>query len=225
MTRGRTRAAETAATERTYRGVPLVERQAERRRRLLDAALTVYSQRGYRHSTVRDVCESAGLTQRYFYESFEDSEALLLEAYRLVTFGLVEAITTAPGLQRADRRERGRAMLAAFFDALKSDPRSARVFLVEIRGVSPAVDDGVNRAMAGIASTTLRVMDVVEDEFTRLLALGIVGGITQVAQQWIREGCRTRTTAMTDVAMALSTHVLGPNPPRGRPRSRPRAAS
>lgn len=219
MTRGRTRAGASEATARTYGGVPLSERRAERRRRLVEAALTVYSQRGYRHSTVRDVCESAGLTQRYFYESFDDSEALLLEAYRLVTFGLVEAITTAPGLQRADRHERARAMLTAFFEALRSDPRSARVFLIEIRGVSPAVDDGVNRAMAGIAATTLRVMDVPEDEFTRMLSLGIVGGITQVAQQWIREGWRTRTEAMTDVAMALSMHVLGPQGRRTRPRA------
>jgi AcrR family transcriptional regulator len=40
---------------------------------------------GYRNTTVKAVCEAAGLTERYFYESFANSEALLVAAFDTVS--------------------------------------------------------------------------------------------------------------------------------------------
>lgn len=200
--------AECMTSSRPYRGVPLEERQAERRRKFVEAALSLYSERGYHNTTLRDVCEAAGLTQRYFYESFENAEALLLEAYTTVTFGLIEAITPPSEPRQHDCRERARAMLVAYFTALHADLRCARVFLVEIRGVSQRVDDGVNEAISRIAGITLELMDVPETEFTRMLALGVVGGISQMALQWIKDGCRTDISDMAEVGLALAGELL-----------------
>ena len=70
---------------RTYGGQSSGERQAERKERLIRAAIATYGEQGYRHTTVSDVCRMAGLTPRYFYESFVNSEALLIAAYKAVT--------------------------------------------------------------------------------------------------------------------------------------------
>jgi hypothetical protein len=47
---------------------------------------------------------------------------------------------------------RARAMLRAYFTALQREPQAARVFLVEIRGVSRAVDKGFDAALRSIGS-------------------------------------------------------------------------
>ena len=81
-----------------------------------------------------------GLTERYFYESFANSEALLAASYQAVTSVLLE---DARGGRRGDARRSGdrvRAILARYFQALANDPRSARLFLVEIAGVSGELD-------------------------------------------------------------------------------------
>ncbi len=62
---------------RRYRGVSEEVRRTERRQRFIEAGLEVFAERGYHSSTVRSICANAGLTERYFYESFSNSEDLL----------------------------------------------------------------------------------------------------------------------------------------------------
>jgi AcrR family transcriptional regulator len=66
---------------RTYRGADPAQRRDDRRTRLVDAAVEIFGTTGYRSATVERICAAAGLTKRYFYESFDSSEALLLAAY------------------------------------------------------------------------------------------------------------------------------------------------
>ena len=69
------------SVKRRYRGSSTEERRAVRRQQLIDAAIQVYGEYGYRHSGVKQVCDAAGLTQRYFYESFGHSDELLIACY------------------------------------------------------------------------------------------------------------------------------------------------
>ncbi len=66
---------------RRYGGRGGEERRAERRERLLDAGLACYGEVGYHAATVRLICARAGLTERYFYESFANGEDLLCAVY------------------------------------------------------------------------------------------------------------------------------------------------
>ena len=125
---------------RAYRGVPPDERRAKRREKLIAAAIAVYGERGYRNATVKSVCEAAGLTERYFYESFENSEALLVTSFNAVTYAVFDEIMGAARTAGRGRGARARAMLGAYFGALQRDPVSARVFLVEIRGFADPPD-------------------------------------------------------------------------------------
>ena len=59
-----------------YRGVSAADRIAGRRARLLDAALAVWADPETR-TTMTAVCAEAGLTERYFYESFSGLDELL----------------------------------------------------------------------------------------------------------------------------------------------------
>ncbi len=56
------------------------ERGAATRQRLLDAAVTVFSQRGYARATTRDIARAAGVAEGTIYRHFSDKQELFREA-------------------------------------------------------------------------------------------------------------------------------------------------
>lgn len=126
---------DTLGSVSVYAGVSAEDRQAGRRARLLEAGLDIVGRDGWQAAGVRAICARARLTPRYFYESFENREALLMalfdglsaEAAALV----LDAVVTAPD----DATAKSRAAVEAFVDLLEEDPRKARVLFVEARGI------------------------------------------------------------------------------------------
>jgi AcrR family transcriptional regulator len=178
------------------------DRRAQRRSQLIAAAIEVYGERGYRQSTVKAVCEAAGLTERYFYESFANSEDLLIASYNAVAysvFGEIRDSATSGG----DATERARAMLRTYLTALQRDPRSARVFLVEIRGVSRAVDKAFDASLRAIGEQVARIAGPQGAEPDPLLQAGVVGGVIHIALRWIEDGYTPAIDSVIDSAMRL----------------------
>ncbi|MFL6090008.1 MAG: TetR/AcrR family transcriptional regulator [Aeromicrobium sp.] len=117
---------------RPWKGATAEERRAERRTRLLDAGLDVLGAVGWERTTVRGVCAEAGLTERYFYESFNDREALVLALFDAVRAESLAAVAEAVGatLER-DLRTRARNAVAAGLAVLTDDPRKGRLLFLE----------------------------------------------------------------------------------------------
>ncbi|WP_194834271.1 TetR/AcrR family transcriptional regulator [Nocardia sp. XZ_19_369] len=87
---------------RTWGGRTAAERSAERRARLIDAALDIWLENGWAAVTMRGVCQRAALNDRYFYEHFADRDALLGVAWDAVcteVFADLAAIVTEHGAQ------------------------------------------------------------------------------------------------------------------------------
>jgi AcrR family transcriptional regulator len=179
------------------------ERRAQRRSQLIAAAIAVYGERGYRQATVKAVCEAAGLTERYFYESFANSEELLIASYHAVTYRVFGGIREAAAGAATTRTERARAMLLAYFAALQRDPRSARVFLVEIRGVSRAVDKAFDASLRAIGEEVARIAGPESAASDPLVQAGIVGGVMHIALRWIEDGYSPDIERVADSAMRL----------------------
>jgi AcrR family transcriptional regulator len=136
---------------RSWRGKSSVERAAERRRRLLDAGLEVFTARGFAGSRVRDVCREAGLTERYFYESFAGKEALLVALAEEIVADLLTAAAPGLALVENDRDAAIDAAGAAVIRSLTDDPRRARILFVEIVGVSREIEDRRREIIGGLA--------------------------------------------------------------------------
>jgi AcrR family transcriptional regulator len=190
---------------RSYRGQSQEQRRAERRTRLVAAAIAVYGERGYHQATVKSVCEAAGLTERYFYESFVNSEALLIDCFHVVTATVMGEIVRAGEAAGRSPIARSRAMLHAYFGALQRESAKARVFLVEIRGVSRTVDQAFDAALAGIGHEVARMVapaGAVEDE---LLQAGVVGGVIHIALRWIGNGYQPPIEQAVESALRLGT--------------------
>jgi AcrR family transcriptional regulator len=78
-----------------WSGVPLEDRQAKRREELVDAGIELLGGEGGPALTVRAVCRRAGLTERYFYESFADRDEFVRAAYDAVCARAMSALVTA----------------------------------------------------------------------------------------------------------------------------------
>ena len=202
---------------RVYRGVDPRGRADARSARLIEAAVEVFGTTGYRSATVDRVCLAAGLTKRYFYESFADSEALLLAAYERVTDELRSGILAGAAAMSGDGlRATMRGGVEGFFGAIEQDPRRARIAFVEILGVSPAVDAAYRAqtlafvdAVRAVGEEALGV-DAIPEPLQRNLTIGIVGAVLLIAQVWVLEGFAQPIAAVVDAAHALVMSALAP---------------
>jgi AcrR family transcriptional regulator len=176
---------------KVYGGVAASERSAGRRARLLEAALELIGGEGWQGTTVRGVCARAGLSARYFYESFADLDALLMAVFDQVAGDAAMAVIAAvDGSGPVQAREAARAAIAAFVDFVAGDPRKARVLFVEATG-SEALQlrrIGALRMFAElIAGEGRRFYGIAtgEDTLVSTTALMLAGGLAQTLLAWV----------------------------------------
>jgi len=121
------------------------EEKSERsRRQVLDAALRLFSTRGFRATSVRDIAEAAGVSTGNLYHHFPDKEAIfrtLLDEYREIAsseqFPLYRAMQTGAfpdnledlGFAARDSvKQYKRYMLLVFVDVIEFDGTHIREF-------------------------------------------------------------------------------------------------
>jgi AcrR family transcriptional regulator len=151
------------------------ERRTERRQRLVTACLDLVGEGGVSTVTAQAVAERAGLTRRYFYESFADRDAVLVEALDGMFSTLGGDIRTALRTAGDAPLDRARATIQLLI-ATMDDPRVARLY-VEAPG-HPALQ--VRREQAIRSYTRLLAEEVLglgrDDPRTELAALILVAG-------------------------------------------------
>ncbi|MFA9273063.1 MAG: TetR/AcrR family transcriptional regulator [Baekduiaceae bacterium] len=121
----------TTSSDRRFRGQTAAERAADRRARLLDAALDLIGTEGWPAATMTEICRRAGLTERYFYESFRDRDALYVALIDTVADETRDAVLAALAEAEDEPRARMRAAASALVGVIVADPRKGRVALLE----------------------------------------------------------------------------------------------
>ncbi|EIT71073.1 MULTISPECIES: TetR/AcrR family transcriptional regulator [Hydrocarboniphaga] len=183
----------TRNARRVYAGQTHDARVSERRRAFVEAGLGIIGAQGYRAATVRAVCAEAGLTDRYFYESFEGTEALLRAVYSEISARLHAAIDKAVGKAPSSLEAQLDAALVAFLDTIR-DPRAARILFAEVLGVSSAVTALYLKTTAEFAEQLLDAVKLHVPEFEkhpedrRVLGLALIGAMTFAASAWALSG-------------------------------------
>ena len=203
---------------RSYGGLALEDRVAARRARFIEAGIELFGTQGFRGATVRGICAAAGLTDRYFYESFATLEALLAEVYRTLTHAFAARLTEESIRSEAwqgDAAAIERQTTAAYelwFDTVR-DPRFARIVLVEVLGVSPAIDTLYEESARAMAELTIAPLAATQPALKlskarrELLGRALVGSGLQVAKMWMTGGYKLarRDVVRTCVLVAVGT--------------------
>lgn len=171
---------------RPYRGVSAAARREQRRVQLLEACLDVVDSVGVADATAEAVCARAGLSKRYFYESFADREELLVAALDIVFETVRAAITAALSGTHDAVEERIRRAVAALVDTFSDDRRAARLYVEA--GRYPTLERRRGQAFDEFTQLLLeQVFDVgaADDPHTRVSVLLVVAGTTEVLGRWL----------------------------------------
>ncbi|MGB3438365.1 MAG: TetR/AcrR family transcriptional regulator [Actinophytocola sp.] len=193
-----------------YRGISAEERAAARRTRLLDAALAVWADQDTR-TTMTAVCAEAGLSERYFYESFAGLDALLEALMNDIAVEIEETSRRAADKAGTEPEARVRASIQAFVRLLVDDPRKGRVAIVESVAV-PKLRQRRTELLRHLAHQSAiearewlapRARSVVEDETAGLL---FIGGMAELVTAWL-DG--TLNASADEVVDAASRALLG----------------
>lgn len=211
---------------RIYSGLQPSERTLERRGRLVDAGIQVFGTMGYAAAKVKVLCQQAGLSERYFYESFESREALLVEVYDALASQLMCRVVTALQSPSADLEQSVRAGMAAVVNFMLDDPRHARIILVEIVGISPELEAKRHKSMsafAGQSMAQLLLLSGIDPEkaqkqlaenpddavlatvldAARLTAVSMVGGVNNMLLDALVSGTTGNTKRITELSFQL----------------------
>jgi AcrR family transcriptional regulator len=198
---------------RKWRGVEPDARTADRRQRLIVAAIALLSTGGIGATTVRAVCAQAGLHNRYFYESFDDIDALLVAVFdQLATIFLAD-VTAAADAAGDDPKARLQAVMKAAAQVVERQTYLVRILTVEATG-----NEELNRRRIRMLHHFAELIE--EDAYrtygrppsgeriTAISARFLAGGLTELFVAWVdgeMEGTLEELSRdAIDVVMAFS---------------------
>jgi len=181
----------TTPPKRAYGGVSAADRRAQRRARLLLAALELFTARGYQQTKIVDLCTLAGVSTRNFYEEFPAKERVLLTLHDRIN---AEALRRVGGrlteVEGASTATRVRVLIDTFIAGITADPRLPRLNYVEAVGVSADLDRQHQewvRRWADFIESEARLAATrgdAPDRDYRLTAYAVVGAITGLLREW-----------------------------------------
>jgi AcrR family transcriptional regulator len=123
---------------------------ADRRQRILEAAVRVFAVRGYHAARVGDIAEEAGVAHGLLYHYFSSKEEVLRTLFR-DSWRLV--ITAMHGIETTDDAapEKLRRIAAVLLRSWRHDPDLVRVLVREVAR-SPQVERQADELAAALAS-------------------------------------------------------------------------
>jgi AcrR family transcriptional regulator len=178
-----------SAPRRRYGGKSAEQRRAERRQSLVAAALEIWQENGWAAVTMRGVCARAGLTDRYFYESFADRDALLATLWdqmRDETLAMMLA-AIAPHAKDDPLVQLG-AALHAVVHHIGDEPQRAQIVFGDHAG--SAVLEQRRRETIQLAVTLMidlarpYLRDDVDEVGFRVAVLTGIGGFVETMLAW-----------------------------------------
>jgi len=194
---------------RVYGGVEANLREEERRKKLLEAGLEAFGTRGYAKTNIKMICGIAGLTERYFYESFHHKEDLLCAVYRDLIYEAHRESLTALEDSDGFPLETASRALKIFYQRFQQDPRTAQVQLFEILGVSKNIDREYQNAMRLLADMVrlflCKVFPHIHEEMLSksMIPTGLAGSIILIAHEWVLNGFATSLDEIISQCMDL----------------------
>ncbi len=152
---------------------------------------------------MRSVCRAAELSQKFFYESFADTDALLQAVYRAALSRLEKAV--APAVASGDLH----AVFEAAARLMEADPRICRILLVE--PVADARLRGyVRETIPAIALAALgdRIVGSPDDPSVRMHFSALFGAMISLFVEWTEGSLGTDRDAFAGHATAVATQLM-----------------
>jgi len=194
---------------RTYAGVDADTRRLERRARLVASAIELFGAQGFAKTTVQALCEHAGLSKGYFYESFPNLEAILIAAYEDAALTTQNYVLEQIG-GITDLREAAREGITFYLQYISDNPVVGRLLYVEVLGVSPEVDQAYRHGVGLITEVVDAVIQLtpLARHAPRLLPTALAGLVAGTALQWCIDDWADPVCDVADAIMMMIDPLL-----------------
>ncbi|CAN5502265.1 TetR/AcrR family transcriptional regulator [soil metagenome] len=166
---------------------------AEKRRAILDAAITVFARQGFHSARVSDIAAEAGVAYGLVYHYFDSKDQILNELFSERWSLLLEAIRQADA-ELTSPRDKLEAAAGFIIDSYRHDPDLMKVIIVEVTRAANSFGrthlpeirqayDAIAKIVAD-AQADGEFRDDVSSEFASML---FYGAIEQLLTGWIFE--------------------------------------
>jgi TetR/AcrR family fatty acid metabolism transcriptional regulator len=165
------------------------DRQADRRRQILEAAVKVFARSGFHTSRVGDIAEEAGIAYGLVYHYFKSKEELLETIFRDTWTQMLARVreVEASGVPAS---EQVRQVTALLLRTWRRDPDPVRVLVREVTR-SPHVQQEVEeitqamKALEGIIQRGQESGEFRSDLDPRLGAVVFYGALDEILTGWV----------------------------------------
>ena len=179
------------------------DRQSDRRRQILTAAVKVFAEKGFHEARVGDIAEEAGIAYGLVYHYFDSKEALLETIFRTTWAEMLARVeeVEAAGVPAA---EAVRQVTALLLRTWRRDPDLVRVLVREVtrnQHVQQEIEE-ITAAMETLERIVRRGQESGEfrqDLDPRLAAVVFYGALEEVLSSWVLGQLRDRDA---DIARA-----------------------
>ncbi|MDT5217297.1 MAG: hypothetical protein QOK18_5536 [Mycobacterium sp.] len=177
-----------------WSGVPLQDRQTLRRDELVAAGVQLLGGAAGPALTVRAVCRAAGLTERYFYESFADRDEFVRAAYDDVCSAAMSALTTADTPRDAVER---------FVTLMVDDPVRGRVLLIAPEREPVLAKSGAEWMPSFIDLLQRKLTRITDPAKQAMVATGLVGALTALFTAYLNGRLATTREQFIDYCVDM----------------------
>jgi AcrR family transcriptional regulator len=168
-----------------WSGVPLADRQALRRDELISVGIGLLGSPGGPALTVRAACRAAGLTERYFYESFADRDDYVAAVYDAVCGAAMTTLTHSDSPRDAVER---------FISLMVDDPARGRVLLLAPEAEPVLARSGARWMPSFIELLQHKLTRITDPTTQAMVATGLIGALTALFTAYL-DGRLTATRA------------------------------
>ncbi len=187
------------------------------RQRLLDAAETVFADKGYHGAAVDDIARVSDSSKGGFYFHFPNKEAIFLALIDSLTPRLESAIEHAISAE-PDPVAQLDAALRTVFETFSSHRRLSKILLVEAVGLGHGFDEKLMLVRGRFAAMIQRRLDLavqtgrIPPADTETVAWAWFGAINEIVTRWLVSGQPRRLEEAFPTLRALLLRSVGASP-------------
>ncbi|NLT05607.1 MAG: TetR/AcrR family transcriptional regulator [Solirubrobacterales bacterium] len=164
----------------------------DKRRLILDAAITVFARQGFHHCRVSDVADQAGVAYGLVYHYFDSKEQMLNELFLERWQIMLDAIGEIDAKTDLTPRQKLREVAGFIIDSYRHEPDLMKVIIVEVTRAANSfgrlhlekIREAYNR-IAVIVEAARRDGTFKQDISSEFAAMCFYGAIEQLLSGWI----------------------------------------
>ncbi len=164
----------------------------DKRRMILDAAVTVFARQGFHHCRVSDVADEARVAYGLVYHYFDSKEQILNELFLERWQIMLDAIAEIDRRQEVSVRDKLYLVASFIIDSYRHEPDLMKVIIVEVTRAANSFGRlhlaKIREAYAGIATIVEGARSdgsFKSDISSEFAAMCFYGAIEQVLTAWI----------------------------------------